>query len=100
MIHAVFPRHRTVRRDLNELELNRLSRRHRGIEKPVGIIRIQHGANGRIKCGAPITKLNRAPAQKNVVTHIGWRRAIHGESHGNQFRREHLELNRIGRNTT
>src|SRR6266700_3088986 len=96
MVRAVLPGHSAVGGDLDELELHLRSDREGCVQEPVGIVGIEHGADGCVEGGAPVSEFNGAAGEKNVIAGTGWSGVIYGESYRGQLRRQHGELDRVG----
>src|SRR5947209_692735 len=96
VVVAVFPGYGSIGGDLDEFELDGLPCWNRGIQEPIREIGIEHGADGCIKCGAPISQFNGISGKKDEVANIGLDGVIYCESDWDKFRRQYFELNEIG----
>jgi len=96
VIRTIFPSHRAVRGNLDELELHGRTTRQRRVEEPVGIVGIEHGSDGGIERRAPASEFDGAAGNENVVAGVGRRRVVHRESDRNERRGQHGKWNRVG----
>lgn len=95
VITAGLPGHGAVCGDFYELELDGLSRRNGSDNKPVRIVRRQHGPDGCVPGCRPVTEFNSISRQKDIVAHLRRRGIVDGERDRNEFRSEHRVLDRV-----
>ena len=96
VVAAVLVRHRPIRRDLDELELDRLPCRHGHVQEPVGIVGIEQRSNGGVERRAPVAEFHSAAREEDVVAGVGGDRIVHREGDRYQLGREYRELDRVG----
>src|SRR5258708_21805057 len=95
MVRSVFPGYRAIGSDLDELELNGFAGGHGGIEKPVGIIRIEHGTDSSVPSRAPVAQFHSVAREKDIVASIGGCSVVYGECYRNQLGGQHRKLNGV-----
>src|ERR1700751_2430992 len=95
MVAARFPDHITVRLNINVLVLNIRPCRQRDIEKPVRIIRVEHGSDGCLKRGAPTAEFRDIPGDEDVVSGVGWLCVVDGKRHRNKLSGEDIEVDGV-----
>ena len=96
VVAAVFPRYRSIGRNLNKLELDLSPGRHGNIQKPCRIIRIKHGPDRGIPSRSPISGFYRVPREEDIVPGVGGRCVRDRKSNRDQLGGEDRELDCVG----
>src|SRR5258708_28670797 len=96
MVRSVFPGYRAIGGDLDELELNGCAGGHRGIEKPIGVIRIEHGTHSSIPSRAPVTQFYCVAREKDIVANICGSGGFYRECYWNQIGGQDGKIDPVG----
>src|SRR5947199_939793 len=80
VVVSIFPGHRAVRGDLDELKLDGLPGWYGNVQEPIREIGIEHWTNRRIKGCSPVAEFYGASRQKNEIANIGLDGVVHCKS--------------------